>query len=288
MSQYITFTVPPFPIYIASGEGMFRQGDRHISRTFTVFDFLYVQKGELFITENDVPYHVKEGEYVILSPGLPHYGHRASSEKAHYEWLHFMIETFDWTDRARDHWFDLKQNQATFEKPARYEFSLPRKGRVKSRSIIEKQLSVMRALSDDTSELPLRKQLQFEELLIQLQKEAFHIPSAKEAVASEVVRWIEHHFTDKLQMEQLSEVLHYHPDYITRCMQTVYGLTPNQYANRLKIEKAKRLLTSTNEKMATISEQIGIDDPTYFSKLFKQTEGMTPIQYRNLARRTSR
>ncbi|MFP3325338.1 AraC family transcriptional regulator, partial [Planococcus sp. SIMBA_160] len=76
----------------------------------------------------------------------------------------------------------MKQNQATFEKPAKYEFSLPRQGKVKGRSVLEKHLSAMRALNDDASELPLKKQLQFEELLIHLQKEAFHIPSAKETV----------------------------------------------------------------------------------------------------------
>ncbi|BBP88381.1 hypothetical protein BsIDN1_19990 [Bacillus safensis] len=44
MDRFITFTVPPFPIYIASGKGVFHQGERHISRTFTVFDLLYVTK----------------------------------------------------------------------------------------------------------------------------------------------------------------------------------------------------------------------------------------------------
>lgn len=92
----------------------------------------------------------------------------------------------------------------------------------------------------------------------------------------------------KLQMEELAEKLHYHPDYMTRCMQTVYGLTPNQYINRLKVEKAKSMLASTNDKIAAIAEQIGIDDPTYFSKLFRQNEGMTPIEYRHLAKRTTK
>ena len=182
----------------------------------------------------------------------------------------------------------MKQNQATFEKPATYEFSLPRLGKVKGRSVLKKHLSAMRALNHDASELPLKKQLLFEEMLIHLQKEAFHIPSAKETVASEVVHYLEHHFMEKLHMDQFAEKLHYHPDYMTRCMQTVYGLTPNQYSHRLKIEKAKSMLASTNEKIAAIADHVGIDDPTYFSKLFRQNEGMTPIEYRHLAKRTTK
>ncbi|KAE9881779.1 MULTISPECIES: AraC family transcriptional regulator [Bacteria] len=288
MDRFITFTVPPFPTYIASGKGVFHQGERHISRTFTVFDLLYVTKGELWMTEGEEAFHVKEGEYTILSPGLSHGGHLPCEEETHYEWLHFSIDRFELTNRLREHWIDMKQNQATFEKPATYEFSLPRLGKVKGRSVLEKHLSAMRALNHGASELPLKKQLLFEELLIHLQKEAFHIPSAKETVASEVVHYLEHHFMGKLHMEQLAEKLHYHPDYMTRCMQTVYGLTPNQYSHRLKIEKAKSMLASTNEKIAAIADHVGIDDPTYFSKLFRQNEGMTPIEYRHLAKRTTK
>ncbi|MCY7473709.1 AraC family transcriptional regulator [Bacillus safensis] len=288
MDRFITFTVPPFPTYIASGKGVFHQGERHISRTFTVFDLLYVTKGELWMTEGEEAFHVKEGEYTILSPGLSHGGHLPCEEETHYEWLHFSIDRFELTNRLREHWIDMKQNQATFEKPATYEFSLPRLGKVKGRSVLEKHLSAMRALNHGASELPLKKQLLFEELLIHLQKEAFHIPSAKETVASEVVHYLEHHFMEKLHMEQLAEKLHYHPDYMTRCMQTVYGLTPNQYSLRLKIEKAKSMLASTNEKIAAIADHVGIDDPTYFSKLFRQNEGMTPIEYRHLAKRTTK
>ncbi|KEP31425.1 AraC family transcriptional regulator [Bacillus safensis] len=288
MDRFITFTVPPFPTYIASGKGVFHQGERHISRTFTVFDLLYVTKGELWMTEGEEAFHVKEGEYTILSPGLSHGGHLPCEEETHYEWLHFSIDRFELTNRLRKHWIDMKQNQATFEKPATYEFSLPRLGKVKGRSVLEKHLSAMRTLNHGASELPLKKQLLFEELLIHLQKEAFHIPSAKETVASEVVHYLEHHFMEKLHMEQLAEKLHYHPDYMTRCMQTVYGLTPNQYSHRLKIEKAKSMLASTNEKIAAIADHVGIDDPTYFSKLFRQNEGMTPIEYRHLAKRTTK
>lgn len=137
MDRFITFTVPPFPIYIASGKGVFHQGERHISRTFTVFDLLYITKGELWMTEGEEAFHVKEGEYMILSPGLSHGGHLPCEEETHYEWLHFSIDRFELTNRPREHWIDMKQNQATFEKPATYEFSLPRLGKVKGRSVLK-------------------------------------------------------------------------------------------------------------------------------------------------------
>ncbi|MFB8734011.1 helix-turn-helix transcriptional regulator [Bacillus sp. SL00103] len=89
-------------------------------------------------------------------------------------------------------------------------------------------------------------------------------------------------------MEELAEKLHYHPDYITRCMQTVYGLTPNQYINRLKVEKAKSMLASTNDQIAAIAEQSKRDDPTYFSKAVSTKRRHDTYQYLHLAKRTTK
>ncbi|CAM5552360.1 AraC family transcriptional regulator [Bacillus safensis FO-36b] [Bacillus safensis subsp. safensis] len=57
-----------------------------------------------------------EGRYMILSPGLSHGGHLPRrEEETHYEWLHFSIDRFELTNPPREHWIDIKQNQATFE-----------------------------------------------------------------------------------------------------------------------------------------------------------------------------
>ncbi|MGB9944763.1 AraC family transcriptional regulator, partial [Bacillus subtilis] len=38
----ILFTVPPFPVFIAAGEGVFKKGETHVKRVFSVFDLIYV------------------------------------------------------------------------------------------------------------------------------------------------------------------------------------------------------------------------------------------------------
>ncbi|MCY8444964.1 AraC family transcriptional regulator, partial [Bacillus spizizenii] len=48
----ILFTVPPFPVFIAAGEGVFKRGETHVKRVFSVFDLIYVKHGTLYITEN--------------------------------------------------------------------------------------------------------------------------------------------------------------------------------------------------------------------------------------------
>ncbi|TWJ73922.1 HTH-type transcriptional activator Btr [Bacillus paralicheniformis] len=283
--EHIIFTIPPLPVLITGGEGLFKKGEKHVRREYSVFDLLYVIQGELFLTEDGDPHQIREGEYIILVPGLEHYGHQGCQDDTRYFWLHFQEPSYGFAQQGGENWTELKLKKGTFETPTLYHLKIPRKGKIDQKAFIEQQF---RRLIDDSaqnSDLPLRKQLLFEELLIHLQKEAFHIPSASERVASEAQHYIDRHYKEKLSMEQLSAALHYHQDYITRCMQKAFGITPGQYANKAKVFEAKRLLSSTNDKMSSIAEQVGIDDPTYFSKLFKQIEGISPVEYRKMMKR---
>jgi YesN/AraC family two-component response regulator len=46
------------------------------------------------------------------------------------------------------------------------------------------------------------------------------------------------------------------------------------------VEKAKRLLVDTDEKMNVVSEMVGYEDVAFFSKLFARVTGTTPGKYR--------
>ncbi len=58
------------------------------------------------------------------------------------------------------------------------------------------------------------------------------------------------------------------------------GLTFTEYLTRVRLDRAKQLLTSTAWRSAEISLAIGYNDPHYFSYLFKKQVGQTPRDYR--------
>lgn len=192
---------------------------------------------------------------------------------------------YEFTQKGGNNWAELLQEKGSFEEPARYRLALPRKGKVQRPLFMEKQFDSLMDYTAENSDLPLRKQILFEELLLHLQKESFQIPSAKERVAWDAARYLQEHYKERVTIKDLSYALHYHQDYVTRCMQQVLGVTPGQYTNKVRMTEAKRLLSSTNDKMGVIAETIGMEDPTYFSKLFKQTEGVSPIEYRKIVSR---
>lgn len=58
------------------------------------------------------------------------------------------------------------------------------------------------------------------------------------------------------------------------------GFAPIEYFNHLKIQKACQYLQFTDHLIKEISDQLGIEDCYYFSRLFKKLMGISPLQYR--------
>ena len=65
-----------------------------------------------------------------------------------------------------------------------------------------------------------------------------------------------------------------------RLFKTFTGLAPNQYLLELKIRKARNLLANTALQVQEIAEECGFESHFYFSRLFKQRTGVSPLAYR--------
>ena len=61
---------------------------------------------------------------------------------------------------------------------------------------------------------------------------------------------------------------------------SVMKMSPMQYIISLRISTAKGLLEKSTKNIAEISNEIGYDNPLYFSRLFKKCTGLTPTEYR--------
>ena len=51
-------------------------------------------------------------------------------------------------------------------------------------------------------------------------------------------------------------------------------------SKNFRIQKAKELLIGTSLKLYEISDRVGYSDPKYFSKVFRDTTGQLPADYR--------
>jgi len=99
-------------------------------------------------------------------------------------------------------------------------------------------------------------------------------------VMRQAVSYIKQHFREELTLEDVAQEVHFSPYYVSRLFKEELGLTFIEYLTKTRIEEAKRLLLETNKTVSEISELVGYQDPSYFTKVFKKREGVTPTQFR--------
>ncbi|MEE1048864.1 MAG: helix-turn-helix domain-containing protein [Clostridia bacterium] len=86
--------------------------------------------------------------------------------------------------------------------------------------------------------------------------------------------------TADLSLSKLAEINNVNASYLSTLFKNETGQTLTDFVNMRRIKLAKKLLSSTNLQVQTISQYCGILDVHYFSKLFKKYEGVTPKAYR--------
>ena len=81
----------------------------------------------------------------------------------------------------------------------------------------------------------------------------------------------------------MANLCHLSPSYFSRVFQRDVGENFNEYVNRFKVQAAKEMIRNTNQSVSVIASSLGYRDTSYFIKVFKKIENMTPQEYKNRA-----
>jgi two-component system response regulator YesN len=96
------------------------------------------------------------------------------------------------------------------------------------------------------------------------------------------IRYMEEHYTEAITMISVAEHLYLNPSYFSKIFHEETGETFSKYVIRLRMEKTKNLLKDSTLKIYEVAQQVGYQDFRHFVKLFKDQEGITPTQYRDI------
>lgn len=100
------------------------------------------------------------------------------------------------------------------------------------------------------------------------------------AVVEQARRWLNQHLDDEWSMENLAKACNTSARTLLRRFRDAVGLSPVQYAQQLRVERAKGLLESTRLSLEAITARCGYEDVSTFSKVFKRWTDVTPREYR--------
>ncbi|MDO3695601.1 AraC family transcriptional regulator [Wenyingzhuangia sp. chi5] len=94
------------------------------------------------------------------------------------------------------------------------------------------------------------------------------------------ILFMKEHLNQTLNIEQLAKQSSLSVSRYTELFKQKTGHSPIQHFIRLKVEKSCEYLNFTNFNIKEICREVGIQDPYYFSRVFKKQMGMSPMQYK--------
>ena len=99
-------------------------------------------------------------------------------------------------------------------------------------------------------------------------------------ITAKTIQYINRNFRNKISLNKIADILHVNQSYLSMLFKQETGVSFTEYLTSLRIREAKRLLAESNLSMIDISMQCGFDDQSYFTKVFRKSEGITPKQFR--------
>jgi len=157
-------------------------------------------------------------------------------------------------------------------------------------------LSLLDGISNDFEEkrtgYPTLIRLQLIQLLIQLSRiygeqqntstnhSVMRIQERKMLV-QRICGYLERHYDQKVSLAILSDLFNISSRHLNRVFKEETGKTVIEAVHQIRIERAKCLLTESNEKIISIAMEVGYDDPAFFTRLFNRQVGCSPGKFRD-------
>ena len=99
-------------------------------------------------------------------------------------------------------------------------------------------------------------------------------------IVRETLIILQTHYTQYLTLTQLADLQNVTESHLARTFQKETGMSVMTMLRKIRLEHAAHLLRNTPDKIKNIPAQCGYTDSLYFSRIFHQATGLSPIQYR--------
>ncbi len=236
-------------------------------RVINNYELIYVQKGEMHISEEGRKSIVKAGEYFIIFPNRWHEGFNNSNNLV-FDWVHFIPEEYlqyNVQDNLPNNILRIPQHEKIQRKSRMTQFFINLKNDRKSGFI---QLTATQQLLK-----LILSEVVFTELSHDEKSEAF--------LGNTIMTYISDKAFSSISTSTIAKELGYNPDYIGRVFKKVYKHSITEAISRQRLIRAKYLLKNSVKTIAEIANICGYEDDSYFCRVFRKQMSISPTQFRN-------
>ncbi|WP_026661775.1 AraC family transcriptional regulator [Butyrivibrio proteoclasticus] len=230
------------------------------------FLFFYVKEGSGTLDYGGREYTVKSGDCVFINCKNP-YLHRTSEDLWALEWIHFNGESMlpiylKYVERG---------GQPVFRPDSGLE---PEK--------IWTNIDETARSSDYIRDIRINEYLST--LITFLMSFSWNPEAAQVSNNSKTIMnlkdYLDLHYSEKISLDMLADMFLVNKYSLSRGFKEQYGTSIINYLLITRITHAKQMLRFTDETVEEIGNRCGITPLYYFSRIFKQIEGISPLEYR--------
>lgn len=119
--------------------------------------------------------------------------------------------------------------------------------------------------------------MQFLELL----KASVKQTDQQSTILQQIYAYVNEHYSNEISLSEMANTLHLNYSYLSSYFKQRTQENLTTYISRVRIDKAKGLLTDPRLSISEVSRLSGFSEHNYFSKVFKKMTGLTPVEFRN-------
>lgn len=272
------------------------QGNEHfgLHKSNPFFELIMVTEGPIYLQVGEEALELQSGETFLLMPWEKHGGWQPIAKQSGFYWVQFAAEPGlilhkEELEEGVPFTSAAHQDLRTSSTESLTDFLLlPRRSKPFNRyeilGIFEK---IQQQFSAPKGYFRYRASLWLGQVLELLAQDLLDQRHIKQEVSStfllyrRLVNELDESYTTNPSSKELEQTLHHSYDYLSQLFKRHAGITIGSYIHQLQVQKAKHLLSSTTSIIRTIAEEVGFQDPFYFSRIFKKLEGISPQQFRD-------
>ena len=244
------------------GKQIFQTQDYFCNRKDGRLDYqiIYIHRGNGHFYINNEWTTLSAGNIVLYRPGIPQFYSYYANEKPEVYWIHFtgnqcedILNTYD----IKTCYIGERLYLKLLFQEIITELQLKK---VSYQDIVLHNFyiilcSIHRSFSSLSK--PFDNDFSFDRLLLELNSK----------------------YANKWSVSSMANYCKLSESYFSHMFKERMGLSPMQYLNNQRMEKAKDFLLSNTMTISNIAHLVGFDDPLYFSRVFKKYTGVSPQMY---------
>ena len=229
---------------------------------------IYCLEGRGFLELDHSTFPIEQGHVAIIPPDTPHIYYADTKEP----WSIFWV-LFD----GKQTLLALQSLGVDARKPLLYVPDVPM-----MRQAFEDVYACLNYHYSDAGLLSMTSELM--RLLSKIKLHHSNPHREQQAVEDRIlgtIEFMEQHLDMSVSLDTLAAYAGQSVSHYSKLFKYRTSQSPMACFLQLKIRKACELLDQTNQSVKVIAEELGYDDPYYFSRLFKKIQGCSPTHYRD-------